>query len=154
MRVLVDAVRCEGKGGAGNDTLIGGIGNDTISTGRLLAALDAVVNPANNQRLTFGQIAADAAKLTPPANPTLKTAAPRSNWPARMKSAPNQISAATYTQMLAKAYAAADKSAELAAFSAGSFAQRFAPTDRVLDPDAPATLAKILSPRSSVVVTW
>ncbi len=40
--------------------------------------------------------------------------------------------------VLAKAYAAADKSAELAAFSAGSFAQRFAPTDRVLDPDAPA----------------
>lgn len=34
-----------------------------------------VVNTANNQRLTFGAIAADAAKLTPPANPTVKTAA-------------------------------------------------------------------------------
>ncbi|MFM2124898.1 MAG: hypothetical protein RL328_1349, partial [Acidobacteriota bacterium] len=34
-----------------------------------------VVNPANNQRLTYGALAVDAAKVAVPANPTLKTAA-------------------------------------------------------------------------------
>jgi len=39
--------------------------------------------------------------------------------------------------VLAKAHAAAQKCADLAAISAGSFANRFAPTTRVVDPDAP-----------------
>lgn len=34
-----------------------------------------VINTATNARLSYGELAADAAKLTPPANPTLKTAA-------------------------------------------------------------------------------
>jgi len=34
-----------------------------------------VVNPANNQRLTYGALAVDAAKVAVPQNPTLKTAA-------------------------------------------------------------------------------
>jgi isoquinoline 1-oxidoreductase beta subunit len=45
-----------------------------VDKAQLRAQNNAVVNPANNQSLSFGSLAAAAAKLTPPANPKLKDA--------------------------------------------------------------------------------
>ena len=45
-----------------------------VDKAQLRAQNNAIVNPANNQSLSFGSLAEAAAKLTPPANPKLKDA--------------------------------------------------------------------------------
>jgi isoquinoline 1-oxidoreductase beta subunit len=45
-----------------------------VDKAQLRAQNNMVVNPATNQSLSFGSLAEDAAKLTPPANPKLKDA--------------------------------------------------------------------------------